>query len=453
MLKDSAYINEKEAEDKNRKNQRSGKSFTEPLFTYEDAVAALKQVKPIIYDQLTEVAENVKVIFSDAGHVLGSAILEIFVQENKDISKIVFSGDIGMKDKSILKNPAIIKRADYIIMEATYGNRLHENNTDSVKKLIEIVLTTVRRGGTVIIPSFAVGRTQELIFEFNRFYEDHAEYKKELNDIMVYVDSPMAINATEIFKKNAQFFDKEIKDYILQRNDPLDFKNLKFIRTVEESKELNIKTEPKIIISSSGMCEAGRIRHHLKHNIWNPKTSIVLAGYQAEGTLGRLILEGNKVVSILGEKIQVNAEIHELEGFSGHADKKELLDWISGFETAPKEIFLVHGEKDSKESLALAIKERFNYSCKVLTGITEYIFADKELCCKEELKSIASVIERKQKIRDKIITVRDELGLLLSNTGVTDKENFTSDQITEINDLMIRLEKNTIALASLFRTN
>lgn len=373
MLKDSAYINEKEAEYENKKNQRSGKPFIEPLFTYEDASTALKQVKPVYYNQLYELANDVKVIFNDAGHVLGSAILEIFVKDNEDICKIVFSGDIGMKNKSILQNPAIIKKADFIIMEATYGDRLHERNSDSIKKLIGIVIKTIKRGGTVIIPSFAVGRTQELIFEFNRFYEDHPEYKEELNNVMVYVDSPMAISATEIFKKNAHFFDKETKEYILRRNDPLDFKNLVFTRTVEESKKLNTITGPKIIISSSGMCEAGRIRHHLKHNLWNPKTSIVFVGYQAEGTLGRQILDGDNFVSIFGEKIQVKAEIHELEGFSGHADREELLEWVSGFKIAPKEIFLVHGEKDSKEALAKAIREKFNYNCKVLTEVTEYI--------------------------------------------------------------------------------
>ncbi len=453
MLKDSAYINEKEAEYENRKNQRSGKPLIEPLFTYEDAIEALKQVKPVFYNQLTEINENIKVIFNDAGHVLGSAILEIFIQENNNISKIVFSGDIGMKNKSILKNPAVVKKADYIIMEATYGNRLHEKNSDSISKLIEIVLKTVKRGGTVIIPSFAVGRTQELIFEFNRFYEDHPEYKKVLNEVMVYVDSPMAINATEIFKKNAHFFDEETKEYILKRNDPLDFKNLIFTRTVEESKELNIKSEPKIIISSSGMCEAGRIKHHLKHNLWNPKTSIVFVGYQAEGTLGRLILEGNKFVSIFGEKIQVKAEIHELEGFSGHADKDELLKWVSEFETAPKEIFLVHGEKDSKEALALAIKENFNYNCTVLTKVAEYIFSNEGLCCEKELKDKSSVFKTRRVIKDKIALIRNELDLLLSNKQITDGENLSFEQVAEINNLIVKLEKNTIELATLIRTN
>ena len=448
MLKDSAYIHEKEAEWKNRKNRRAGKPYREPLYTLDDAVTALKQVKPVLYNQLLEINEDIKVVFNDAGHILGSSIIEIFIKEDEEISKIVFSGDIGMKNKPILKDPTMIKKADFLIMEATYGNRIHEKNSAGIERLIDIVLKTIRRGGTVVIPSFAVGRTQELIFEFNRFYEDHPDYKKELSGIMVYVDSPMATTATQVFRNNAHIFDEETKDYILQRNDPLDFKNLRFTRTVEESKELNLNTEPKIIISTSGMCEAGRIKHHLKHNLWNPKSSIVFVGYQAEGTLGRSILNGDKYVSIFGERIKVQAEIYDLEGFSGHADREGLLDWLSGFQEKPKEIFIVHGEKKSKEELADYIKERFGYDCKIITGVSEFLLSGKGLISEEELRKAIASPEVIQKIKNKISSLKDDLETILTKIHVSSEKNLTAEQVTEINNIVMEIEKDTMSLAS-----
>jgi metallo-beta-lactamase family protein len=353
-----------------------------------------------------------------------------------------------MKNKPILKDPTMIKKADFLIMEATYGNRIHEKNSAGIERLIDIVLKTIRRGGTVVIPSFAVGRTQELIFEFNRFYEDHPDYKKELSGIMVYVDSPMATTATKVFRNNAHIFDEETKDYILQRNDPLDFKNLRFTRTVEESKELNLNTEPKIIISTSGMCEAGRIKHHLKHNLWNPKSSIVFVGYQAEGTLGRSILNGDKYVSIFGERIKVQAEIYDLEGFSGHADREGLLDWLSGFQEKPKEIFIVHGEKKSKEELADYIKERFGYDCKIITGVSEFLLSGEGLISEEELRKAIASPEVIQKIKNKISSLKDDLETILTKIHLSSEKNLTAEQVTEINNIVMEIEKDTMSLAS-----
>ena len=220
----------------------------EPLYTYNDACEALKYVSPILYDQLIEINEHMKIVFNDAGHILGSAITELWITEYDKESKIVFSGDLGMMDRPILRDPTIIKKADYVIMETTYGNRNHPENSTSIKEMLDIVLKTTRRGGTVVIPSFAVGRTQELIFEFNKFYEENSNYQRELDNLMVYVDSPMATTATEVFRKNAQVFDEETKAYILNGDNPLDFKNLKFTRTTEESKALNFDKHPKIII-------------------------------------------------------------------------------------------------------------------------------------------------------------------------------------------------------------
>jgi metallo-beta-lactamase family protein len=448
MLKDSASIHEREAEWKNRKNQRAGKRLVEPLYTAEDAAAALKLVTPVLYNQLLDINEEVKAVFNDAGHILGSSIIELFIEENNDVTKVVFSGDLGMKGRPILRDPTIIKKADFLIMETTYGNRVHEKNSDSIEKLIDIVLKTTKRGGTVVIPSFAVGRTQELIFEFNKFFEEHSEYKDDLKDIMVYIDSPMATSATEVFRKNAQVFDDETREYILRGDHPLDFKNLRFTRTSEESQALNSDPAPKIIISSSGMCEAGRIKHHLKHNLWNPKSSIVFVGYQAEGTLGRSIINGDKNVTILGEKIHVEAEIYNLEGFSGHADRDGLLDWLSGFQKKPCRIFLVHGEEDSKKAFAESVKETLGYDCTVVEGDNEYTLVKKEVVSIEEYKKEIVSPESLAGIKNKISSVHDDLDTILYNTELAFGTDISPEKLTSINNILLELEKATYSLGS-----
>lgn len=448
MLKDSASIQKRETEWKNRKNQRSGKPLVEPLYTMKDAEEALKYVVPVMYDQLVELHESIQIVFNDAGHILGSAIIELFITENNDVSKIVYSGDIGMKNRPILRNPTLIKKADYVIMETTYGNRVHEDNSDSIKRLIDIVLKTIKRGGNVIIPSFAVGRTQELIFEFNRFYEENSAYRYELKDVKVYVDSPMAISATEVFRKNAQVFDKDTRDYILRGDHPLDFPNLVFSRTAEESVALNTDPNPKVIISSSGMCEAGRIKHHLKHNLWNPKSSIVFVGYQAKGTLGHSILKGDKRVSIFGEKIKIEAEIHNLEGFSGHADQNGLVQWLGGFKMQPKKIFLVHGEEDSKSDFAETVKSVFGYDCTVINGDTEFTLTKDRVVSVDEAKKEIFTPEYLYKIKRRISSVHDALESILYNTHLAMGPDMSPEQIAEINNLIIGLEKNTYSLGS-----
>lgn len=448
MLKDSASIQERETEWKNRKNQRSGKPLVEPLYTMKDAEEALKHVVPVMYDQLLELDESVRIVFNDAGHILGSAIVELFITENDDVSKIVYSGDIGMRGRPILRDPTYIKKADYVIMEATYGNRIHENNSDSIERLIDIVLKTIRRGGNVIIPSFAVGRTQELIFEFNRFYEEHSEYKDELKDVKVYVDSPMAISATEVFRKNAQVFDDKTRDYILRGDHPLDFPNLIFSKTANESVSLNTNPNPKVIISSSGMCEAGRIKHHLKHNLWNPKSSIVFVGYQAKGTLGHSILKGDKRVTIFGEKIKIEAEIHNLEGFSGHADQNGLIQWLGGFKEQPKKIFIVHGEEDSKYDFSEKVKSVIDYDCTVINGDTEFTLTKDRVVSVEETKKEIFTPEYLYKIKKRISSVHNAIESILYNTHLAVGEDLSSDQITEINNIMLSLEKDTYSLGS-----
>jgi len=449
MLKDSGYIHEKEAEWDNKKALRAGRPLVEPLFTVEDATASLKYLAPVLYDQLIDINPDIKVKFRDAGHILGSSIVELWVQEGDKGSKIVFSGDLGMKNKPLLRDPETIEEADYLLLEATYGNRLHESSKDSLERFIQIILKTIKRGGTVVIPSFAVGRTQELIYQLNMYYDKDEEFKKVMKDIMVYVDSPMATSATEVFKKNAEVFDDVTRDYILKGNNPLDFKNLRFTRSSEESKQLNLIDDPKIIISASGMCDAGRIKHHLKHNLWNPKSSIIIVGYQAPGTLGRSIVEGDKNVSIFGDRIHISAEIYSLEGFSGHADKDGLLEWLSGFKKMPRKVFLVHGETEAKLAFANTVKQALGYDCTVVEDVSEYNLDEGVIVSIEGVKDRVYTGAQISKLRDKLAQIRDEFAAIMSNTSIAVEKSIPADKMDEISNTILDLEKTTIKLGEL----
>ena len=448
MLKDSGYIHEKEAEWKNRKNERAGRPVIEPLYTYNDAVDSLKFVKPVLYDQLIELNEEMKIVFNDAGHILGSAITELWVTENDTVSKIVFSGDLGVMNRPILRDPTIIKKADYVIMETTYGNRLHPQNSMDVRRLMDIIRETAARGGTTVIPSFAVGRTQELIYELNRVYDSNSEYREAFKDLMVYVDSPMATTATEVFKRNAQVFDDETKEYIRKGDHPLDFKNLKFTRTSEESMWLNSDRKPKVIISASGMCEAGRIRHHLKHNLWDSRASIVFVGYQAEGTLGRRLVEGAQEVTLFGEKIKVNAQIHNLEGFSGHADRDGLLEWLGGFRQQPKHIFLVHGENDSKEDFAKTVKEQLGYEPVVVHGNSEYVLEENEIVSMKQTVEDDMDAEAANAARSTLTGIHRRIEDILYNANLAIDGKMPHDKLIKINNIIQELEKSAINLGA-----
>jgi len=349
-------------------------------------------------------------------------------------------------DRPILRDPKKIKKADFVVMESTYGDRLHESNESSIKALIEIIEETVKRGGNVIIPSFAVGRTQELIYELNRFYESDEYYHNLLKNVQVYIDSPMAVTTTQVFRKNAQVFDAETKNYILNGDNPLDFPNLNFTRTSNESKALNEDKHPKIIISASGMCDAGRIRHHLKHNLWNPKSSIVFVGYQANGTLGRRIVDGVKEVSVLGEKILVQAKIYNLEGFSGHADYEGLIDWVKGLQKAPQHIFLVHGETDAKESLEQKIREATGYPCDAIHGVTEVDLADAAGMTFEEAQEELVDEEQVLALQDKLADLQDTVNEFLKNANLAVEGKLTPEHLIEIKNAVMQLEKETIQL-------
>jgi len=359
MLMDSAKIQEADTEWENRKRQRAGKKPIEPLYTTEEAEVSLKYFETYLYDQIIILNEDIQLRFRDAGHMLGSAIIELWIKEKGKFIKIVFSGDLGMPNRPIINNPEFIDDTDYLVIESTYGDSIHEGIGKSTQRLVEIINKTALRGGTVMIPSFAVGRTQELIYELNKYYEYNVNVEEYMN-IPIYVDSPMAVLATEAFQLNSSSFNNEAKNLILKGDNPFIFSNLRYIKDQKESMALNKYEFPKVIISSSGMATAGRIRHHLKHNLWDEKNSLVFVGYQAEGTLGRIILNGVKKVKILGEEVAVNSEIYNLEGLSGHADQIMLLDWIRKFKTKPQKIFIVHGEEESSKTLSKLIEDEFN---------------------------------------------------------------------------------------------
>ncbi len=360
MLADSGYIQEMEVERKNRKLIRAGQPPLEPIYTYEDAIDSLSFFKSYHYGDIIKLTPDITVRFKDAGHILGSAITEIWVKEDGHEVKLIFTGDLGNQNQPIIRNPDLVAEADYLFIESTYGDRLHEDRQSDVSKLREIISDTVKSGGNVIIPSFAVGRTQDIIYELNGLVG-----KGLIPLVPVYVDSPLAISATKIFRKNPECYDSETLHLLASGDLPLDFPTLKFTKTVEESKYLNENAKGSIIISASGMCDAGRIKHHLKHNLWRPESSILFVGYQAEGTLGRRILDGEKLVRIHGEEISVNARIHSIQSLSAHADQDGLLNWVSKMISPPRKIFVVHGEEKASLNLSRLFKERL--------GIDSYV--------------------------------------------------------------------------------
>ncbi len=354
MLPDSGYIQEMEVEWRNRKRLRQGLNRIEPLYTAKLAEISLYLFKGYDYDELIELFPGCKVRFRNAGHLLGAAIIELFVkEESKEEVKIVFTGDLGNNNLPLIKDPEIIDYADYVLMETTYGNRYHDAINDQINELVSIIKDTFKRGGNVVIPSFAVGRTQEVLYALNRYIDDN-----ELEDIKVFVDSPLATKATKIFKDYENYYDEEAVNIVNHGEDPLKFDGLVFTESVEDSSKINDSKSGAIIISASGMCEAGRIRHHLKHNLWRPECSIVFVGYQAEGTLGKSLLNGIKKVKLFGEEIAVNAHIHNLNGLSGHADRQGLLNWLERFHRKPKEVILIHGDDESRESFKELIQSR-----------------------------------------------------------------------------------------------
>ena len=453
MLPDSGHIQEMENVWQNKKRARLGKQELPPLYTAQDAINCLEIFRPVSYDEIIQLDENISVRFNDAGHMLGSSIIEVWIKENGEIKKIVFTGDLGNNDIPLLDSPTMIDSADYLVMESTYGSRLHNRNDDKAELFLNIVAETLDKGGNVIIPSFAVGRTQEILYELNKLKEERTdeEFLKKYEKLMkatVYVDSPLAISATEVFRQNMDLFDEEVRNEIEQGDNPLEFPGLKFTQTVDESKALNDDPHPHIIISASGMCEVGRIKHHLKHNLWNPNNTILFVGYQAPGTLGAKIVSGEKKVKIFGEEIAVNARIEYIEGYSGHADQEWLLNFVYSFITKPKHIFLVHGELEGQKVL----KEKIQQTIEIPVTIPDY----GENYNLEETVKVVSKVETFDKYKflrleviDRLTNLKEELNEMadIIKEDIFDEDTKDED-ILEINAKIKELEQQIVRIIS-----
>lgn len=351
MLKDSAHIQEMEMEWKNRKAMRSGTTLQEPLYSVEQAEATVKLIVPCKYDQTIDVTEGVTIRLVDVGHLLGSASILITITEEGKTQTIVFSGDIGNTNQPLLRDPEYLTSADYVVMESTYGDRSHGEIPDYVGELVTILNETFARGGNVVIPSFAVGRTQELLYFLRKVKQNGMV--KDFPNFPVYVDSPLAVEATNVFNEHMyDCMDEDTLMMVKQGINPLKFDDLHVSVTTDDSKAINDEPTPKVILSASGMCDAGRIRHHLKHNLWRPESTILFVGYQSEGTLGRMLMDGVKKVKLFGETITVEAQIRKLSGISGHADQNGLLKWIGSFQGDIRHVFVTHGEISVAEGFA-----------------------------------------------------------------------------------------------------
>lgn len=360
MLQDSAHIQEFEAGWRNRKARRAGKPAYVPLYTVEDALRIREQFVPCNYEDTLYIYPEIQVRYVDAGHLLGSSSIEITVTEDGVAKKIVFSGDIGNTDQPIIRNPHYLSEADIVVMESTYGDRSHDKRIDYISQLTPIIQRTLDRGGNVVIPSFAVGRTQELLYFLRQIKDEGLIHGHD--HFTVYLDSPLAVESTQIFSQSMNdYFDDEALALIARGINPINFQDLKVAITSADSITINEDSQPKVIISASGMCEAGRIRHHLKHNLWRPESTILFVGYQAVGTLGRAIVEGAREVRLFDEHIHVRAEICQLAGISGHADNEGLMTWIKSIKKAPQQVFINHGEDDVCQIFA----DRLRYELKL----------------------------------------------------------------------------------------
>ncbi len=374
MLRDCAHIQMQEAEWRNRKGKRNKEiAQMEPSYTMEDAEKTIKAFIPCGYNEEIQVCEGVKIRFTDIGHLLGSSSIEVWLTEKNVTKKLVFSGDIGNKNQPLIRDPQKTSEADYVIMESTYGDRVHSiERPDYVKELAQILDRTFARGGNVVIPSFAVGRTQEMLYFIRKIKKEGLV--KSLPNFAVFVDSPLAVEATEIFTDNQyDCYDEEAMELVRKRINPILFPGLNLAITTEESRAINENPEPKVIISASGMCEAGRIRHHLKHNLWREECTILFVGYQSVGTTGRAIVDGAEQVKLFGETIDIKADICKLEGLSGHADKNGLIEWLQGFNVKrPKKVFIVHGEDSVCMSFAQVLREEYGYDTYAPYSGTEF---------------------------------------------------------------------------------
>lgn len=437
MLRDSAHIQEFEAEWRNRKGKRAGQPEYEPVYVMQDALDAIELLVPCQYGERITICDGVQIRFTDVGHLLGSASIEVWVTEGDVTKKIVFSGDVGNLDQPIIKDPVYTEHADYVVMESTYGNRVHtQEKPDYIGEFTRILKETFDRNGNVVIPSFAVGRTQEMLYFIREIKEKGL--LSEYPDFEVYLDSPLAIEATKIFTKNMrECFDEEALALVNAGINPLVFPGLHTATSSEDSKMINFIEKPKVIISASGMCDAGRIRHHLKHNLWRPECTILFVGYQANGTLGRRLIEGEKNVKLFGEPIEVHAHIESLHGVSGHADRNGLLAWLGGFNTPIEYVFVVHGEDTVTDEFAKTVEETYGYP-----AFAPYPCAEVDLLKNEILSEGVKIpVKAKKPAQRKADTAFDRLvaagkrllDVIYSHEGLSNKDKAKFE--SQINNL------------------
>ena len=438
MLRDSAHIQEMEAGWQSKKAQRLGMEPFEPIYNMDDALGTIALFRRCNYGDIIVPAEGIEIRFTDIGHLLGSACIELWLTEEEVHKKIVFSGDVGNTDQAIIRDPQYVEKTDYLVIESTYGNRLHDKNCgDVVMELAGYIQQALDRGGNIVIPSFAVGRTQEILYAIREIKQKGIIRGHE--HFPVYVDSPLAAEATAIFMQcNPICFDEETLSLIKQGINPIWFDDICMTMTSEESKQINFDTKAKVIISASGMCEAGRIRHHLKHNLWKENNIILFVGYQAEGSLGRRILQGEKTVRLFGDEIAVKAQICSLHGTSGHADRDGLLNWISEFKEKPELIFVNHGDENSCEDFKGLLTEKGYYAEAPYSG-TEYDLATGKITIYTEGKPVDRVRlfkgnSRAEKIYNELVSEAEKLLMLVKGRrGKTNKDNAKlTSQIREL---------------------
>ena len=450
MLPDSGYIQESEMEWLNRKRRREGKPELPPLYTYDDAINTLGLFESVAYDEMFQIDSNIRVRFRDAGHMLGSSIIEVWVKENGKEQKIVFTGDLGNNDIPLLREHVDIDDADILITESTYGGKTHDNKGSRALKFLNVVSETLEKGGNVIIPSFAVGRTQEILYEIQKTKQsDDEEFKRKFDEVLnakVYVDSPLATSATEVFLKNLDCLDEEVQQDLREGKKPLEFHGLRFTQSVDESKELNATANQSIIISASGMCEVGRIKHHLKHNLWRSDSTILFVGYQAVGTLGRKIVDGAKNVKLFGEEITVNANVKYIEAYSGHADQDGILKFIDKFTSKPKQIYVVHCEEENALALAEAIKNQFGIPVEVPSYGDVYEIDLDRIKKTAELKSpIADAFIRLMAL-EKMQTLKEELDDMTSMLNEDLRQETNDAKVKELMEKLKKLEDQIVEI-------
>ncbi len=444
MLRDSAHIQEFEAEWRNRKAQRSGESAYVPLYTMADAVRALSQFRPGPYGAIVELFPGITATFEDAGHLLGSASIRIEVCEEGVTRSVLFSGDVGNYARPLIRDPQPPQCADVVVIESTYGDRLHGPRPDYVGQLTRIIQETLDRGGNLVIPAFAVGRTQELLYLIRTIKE--RGLIRGHQGFPVYVDSPMAVEATRVYQDDQAmlgYYDRETLDLLEQGVNPIAFADLRTSTTSDQSKAINFDETPKIILSASGMCEAGRIRHHLKHNLWRPESTVLFVGYQSAGTIGRKLLDGARTVKLFGEEIAVHAQIETLAGISGHADREMLLGWLESMETKPKQVFVNHGEDHVTDTFAQAVEDRLGVPATAPYSGDAFDLATGECTAKARIVKVTKRSEGRTRANaafDRLLAAGKRLLQVIETCrGLSNKElaRFT-DQINALADKYLR---------------